>query len=45
MSEYFQALIPKEFFGLLPSQIKFKTPLKNTIYEALKNRGWKETES
>ena len=44
MSEYFQVIFPKEYFSLHPSLIKFKTPLKNTIHEAMIQRGWKETE-
>lgn len=45
MSEYFRASFKKEYYGVNPSQIKFKSSLKNTIYEALKRRGWKETEN
>jgi tubulin polyglutamylase TTLL9 len=45
MSEYFRASVKKEHFGVQPNQIKFKSSLKNTIYEALKRRTWKETES
>lgn len=45
MSEYFRSAVKKEHYGVLPNQIKFKSSLKNTIYEALKRRTWKETES
>ena len=44
MSEYFRACVKKEHFGIYPTQIKFRSTLKNTIYEALKKRLWKETE-
>lgn len=44
MSEYFRACVKKEYFGIYPTQIKFRSTLKNTIYEALKRRLWKETE-
>jgi tubulin polyglutamylase TTLL9 len=45
MSEYFKAAVKKEYYGVQPHTIKFKSSLKNTIYETLKRRGWKETES
>ena len=45
MSEYFMAVVKKEHYGVQPNQIKFKSVLKNTIYEALKKRSWKETEN
>lgn len=44
MSEYFRAAVKKEFYGIYPTQIKFRSSLKNTIYEALKRRLWKETD-
>ncbi len=44
MSEYFRACLKKEYYGVFPTTIKFRSSLKNTIYEALKRRGWKETE-
>lgn len=44
MSEYFRACIKKDHYGVHPSTIKFRSSLKNTIYEALKRRTWKETE-
>lgn len=44
MSEYFRLYIRKEHYGMHPSTIQFKTPLKNTIQEACLKRGWKETE-
>ena len=42
MSQYFSIILPKEYYTFHPSQIKFKTSLKNTIQEAMRNRGWKE---
>ena len=44
MSEYFRACLKKEYYGVYPTSIKFRSSLKNTIYEALKRRQWKETE-
>ena len=44
MSEYFRACLKKEYYGVYPTTIKFRSSLKNTIYEALKRRQWKETE-
>lgn len=44
MSEYFQLILPKEYFSVNPNNIKFKTNLSNTIMQACKNRGWKETQ-
>jgi tubulin polyglutamylase TTLL9 len=44
MSEYFRACLKKEYYGVYPTTIKFKSSLKNTIYEALKRRQWKETD-
>ena len=44
MSEYFRACLKKEYYGVYPTTIKFRSTLKNTIYEALKRRQWKETE-
>ena len=44
MSEYFRACLKKEYYGVYPTTIKFRSSLKNTIYEALKLRQWKETE-
>ena len=44
MCEFFHQILPKDAFTVFPNNIKFKTPLTNTIYEACKNRGWKETE-
>ncbi len=44
MSEYFRACLKKEYYGVYPTSIKFRSSLKNTIYEALKKRQWKETE-
>ena len=42
MSEFFWKYIKKEH---QPAQtLKFKTFFKNCIHEALKRRGWKETE-
>ena len=45
MSEYFRSAIKKEHYPVHPSTIKFKTHFRNTIYEALKKRTWKEVES
>ena len=44
MSEYFRACLKKEYYGVYPTTIKFRSSLKNTIYEALKRRQWKETD-
>ena len=44
MSEYFRKYIKKENYPVLPANIRFKTNFKNCIYEALKRRGWKESE-
>ena len=45
MTEAFRRYIKKELFPVHPSQIRFKTNFRNTVYEAMKNRGWKETEA
>ena len=45
MSEYFRACLKKEYYGVYPTTIKFRSSLHNTIYEALKRRLWKETEN
>lgn len=44
MSIYFQAIIPKDYYDNHYSSLKFKTTMRNTIYDAFVNRGWKETE-
>jgi hypothetical protein len=44
MSEYFLAVLPKDYYSVQPNNIKFKCTLTNTILEACKNRSWKETE-
>ena len=44
MSELFRKYIKKENYPVHPSNIRFKTNFKNCIYEALKRRGWKESE-
>jgi len=40
----FRKYIKKEHYVVHPSNIRFKTSFRNCIYEALKGRGWRETE-
>ena len=45
MSEYFRKYIKKEAFPVQPSNIRFRTGFRNTVYEALRRRTWRETDS
>ena len=44
MSDVIRKYIKKDQYPVNPSSIKFKTTFKNCIYEAMKRRGWRETE-
>lgn len=44
MSEHFKKYLRKDQYQVTPSQIRFKTSFKNCILEALKRRGWRESE-
>ena len=45
MSEYFRKYIKKDHYPNHPTNIKFKTPFKNTVLDSCKKRQWKETDS
>jgi tubulin polyglutamylase TTLL9 len=45
MSEYFRKYIKREQYPIPPNNVKFRTTFKNTVYEALKRRNWRETDS
>ena len=45
MSENFWKYIKKDHLTVNVSNIKFKTFFKNCILDALKRRGWKETDA
>ena len=42
MSEYFKKYIKKEHYTHHFSNIKFKTPFRNCILDALKKKGYRE---
>ena len=44
MAEFMKKYIKRENFPVHPSNIKFRTAFKNCIFEALRRRGWKETD-
>ena len=44
MSEYFRKYIKKEHYPNHFSNLKFKTNFRNCVIEALRKRGWKETD-
>ena len=45
MSEYFQKYIKADYFERKPSTIKFKTTFRNCVLDALKAKGYKETQT
>jgi tubulin polyglutamylase TTLL9 len=45
MSEYFRSFIKKEHYPVHPNSIRFKTNFTNGVFDVMKKRDWKETDS
>lgn len=44
MSEHFRRYIKRDLYPVQPLNIRFRTTFRNCIYDALKRRGWRESE-